>query len=270
MDNLPNTTRRCAFAAAFLLLVVGCTSEESGSGCSIKTIGFSNSSESELGVGRFEFKAKSAEAAYTKPVPLAIGKGSSFELSFKPYDEKNTSAASYALRSANGEMLEQAALDNTTFKAKKAGIVAVLATSSSNPNQVFDLVHLRVIAPTKFRLSSFLLSESEDAALQRGNAEMPAGASTTITITVMGEVDEENGPIPDSMFTKGKAVGETLELEGMPIEVVSSNEKVVAVETKRPGEVTAKAGTPGEADVKLTAGDLSKTVHVVVTKGGWQ
>ncbi len=265
MDSLPNTTGRCAFAAIALLLVVGCTTEETSSGCTLQKLGFSNASQSELGVGSFKLEMKASESASPEPIPIAIGAGSKFALSFEPYDDTDKAAFDYTLLSANTDMLEKAP-GSSTFTAKKAGIVAVLATSSADPKQVLDLVHLRVLAPTKMRFG--VLPMSRAPALDRGLIEAPPGESLTFDVEVTGEVDEANGPIPDAPFREGKAVGETITLEGIPLVVTSSNEKVVTAVPLHFGEVTVTTMAPGEADLKVTAGDLSRTIHVFVTKSG--
>jgi hypothetical protein len=249
--------RRCAVVAAAILVVTGCTVESSGEGCSIVETGF-KAGGSELGAGHFDYD--DGEGFVEEPV--AIGQGAEFTLTYRSWslDERDHDVA---LRTASRLKLVQShagAPSSARFKALDPGFVAVLAVSSSEPSAVVDLVHLRVIAPSKVWMvpRGGVPSEIYDG-LEKGKLTVPAGVKARFGAEARGEVDEANGPVGEA------EVGALVRLRGIRPVWETTNPSVVSLDVQDDGTVVAHAASEGSADVTVSAGSVSETVEVIVS-----
>jgi hypothetical protein len=265
LDDDWRLATRCAYAAAAILPIAGCTTEteSSGGGCSGP---MGSSGSSELGQGQFQYKNKGASGK-TEPTPLpdAFAKGAEFSVSFQDWST-DTSRPPISVRSASNDKLQTTGAGEVTaetrFVARATGLVAVLAVTGETPAVVVDLVHLRVLSPTKIRIDSTDdLPDPQKQGLAQGTLTVPAGAYATFTAIVTGEVDAAGGPLGDS------GVGGTVALSGIVPSWVTSDAAIVSLAPNDDGTVAATAEQEGQADVTVTAGDLAKVVHVVVEKG---
>jgi len=238
-------TKRCAFAAAAVLVVTGCTSESSTSGCGVASSGYTGTSASELGAGSFEYTDKLT--GRTPKSPPAIAKGGTFSLAFKAYDAPTT-PAEVTFRSASSERL--AGVGNDRFNALAEGLVAVFAMSKTDSSQVVDLVHLKIVAPLAIEIASDFISDPGAVKdLAKGNVELIEHDRISFTGVFTGTGDD----------------GEPLSLGGLSPTWTSSDEDVLSVEVDEEyGWVWLSARKMGRADITVTGAGITKVLHVDV------
>lgn len=253
--------QKTAVAAAAILVVTGCTTESSSSGCSTNATGFTGTAKSELGEGRFEY-TDARFAAYEAPV--AVAERGEFTLSYDRYAEDPTPLE---LRSASPDRLVafgESGGSTGSFRALGPGVVAVLAVSTKDPNQVVDLVHVRILTPTKIRIAAAYDFVDDELPWfgDKASIIVHEGDRASLVADVLGEVDEARGPLGEH------PVGELVELGGIAPKWETTDAEIISVDLDRKGTtIDAWAKSPGTADVTITAGALKKTVHVTVKAG---
>lgn len=237
-------TKRCALAAGAVLVVTGCTTESSSSGCSVSQGGYTGTTQAELGSGTFEYTDK-LTGKTPKQAPV-IAKGGTFSLAFKTYDAPLT-PADVTLRSASGERLF--GVGGGKFNANEDGFVAVFAMSNTDGSQVVDLVHLRIATPTDIHIQSdFIYDPSAVKALAKGNVELIEHDRISFTSVFAADVDDQS-----------------VELGGLSPTWTSSDEDVVSVEVDDEYSwVWLGCKKMGAAEVTIKGAGITKTLNVNV------
>jgi hypothetical protein len=253
-------TKRLAIAVAAILVVTGCTTESSSEGgCTPKPSGFTGDVTSELGNGSFELtdaKPKTLDTLIGNPTPGAIGEGGEITVKYQRHGEDD--GMKLTLRSASADKMkflvpvESASPllqeSGAKFRAVAPGHVAVLVVPASDESQVIDLVHLRVLTPTKI---AFANPGNGDVAkaLETGKLSIQVGDSERIDADVLGDAD-----------------GTLVSLGGLVPKWESSDDEVLLLESRN-GSTFVHAQAIGTASLTVSAAALSRVIRVTVEEG---
>jgi hypothetical protein len=105
--------------------------------------------------------------------------------------------------------------------------------------------------------------DDDDArTIPKGSLSLYETGQATVRVEILGEVDEANGALADH------PVGDLVMLGGLAPTWTTSDASVVEVEPDGQDDYWVIAKGAGEADIRASAGDVSKVVHVTVLPAG--